>query len=54
LDKIRERIFEFKAKEARVAAMKKVEKVSDEIAHQHGEEDFEGTLPLHCASDDTV
>ncbi|GAA5907536.1 uncharacterized protein JCM6883_001237 [Sporobolomyces salmoneus] len=41
LDKIRERIFEFKAKEARVAALKRVEKVSDEIAHQHGEEDFE-------------
>lgn len=42
LDKIRERIFEFKAKEARVAAMKRVDKVSDEIAHEHGEEDFEG------------
>jgi len=55
LDKIRERIFEFKAKEARVAAMKRAEKVSDEIAHQHGEEDFEGKFsfcsryfsPLH-------
>ncbi|GAA6019139.1 hypothetical protein JCM11491_002861 [Sporobolomyces phaffii] len=41
LDKIKERIFEFKAKEARVAAMKRVEKVADEIAHEHGEEDFE-------------
>lgn len=50
LDKIRERIFEFKAKEARVAAMKKIEKVSDEIAHQHGEEDFEGTFPFSTPS----
>ncbi|GAA5960833.1 hypothetical protein JCM3765_000832 [Sporobolomyces pararoseus] len=41
LDKIRERIFEFKAKEARVAAVKRVEKVSDKIAQQHGENDFE-------------
>ncbi|GAA5985721.1 hypothetical protein JCM5350_007469 [Sporobolomyces pararoseus] len=41
LDKIRERIFEFKAKEARVAAVKRMEKVSDEIAQQHGEDDFE-------------
>ncbi|GAA5933436.1 uncharacterized protein JCM15063_001313 [Sporobolomyces koalae] len=40
LDKIRERIFEFKAKEARVAATKRVEKVSDDLAQQHGEADF--------------
>lgn len=44
LDKIRERIFEFKAKEAKVAALKRVEKVSDQIASEHGEEDFEGRL----------
>ncbi|GAA5834583.1 hypothetical protein JCM3766R1_003604 [Sporobolomyces carnicolor] len=41
LDKIRERIFEFKAKEAKVAALKRVEKVSDQIASEHGEENFE-------------
>ncbi|GAA6064561.1 hypothetical protein JCM10212_006207 [Sporobolomyces blumeae] len=41
LDKIRERIFEFKAKEARVEALKRVEKASEEIAKEHGEGDFE-------------
>ncbi|CEQ41528.1 SPOSA6832_03265 [Sporobolomyces salmonicolor] len=41
LDKIRERIFEYKAKKARAEALERVEKVSEDIAKDHGEDDFE-------------
>ncbi|GAA5913983.1 hypothetical protein JCM5296_006720 [Sporobolomyces johnsonii] len=41
LDKIRERIFEYRAKKAKVEALERVEKVSEEIAKDHGEDDFE-------------
>ncbi|BGP01000.1 hypothetical protein NBRC10513v2_004993 [Rhodotorula toruloides] len=40
LDKIRERIFEYKAKKAKLEAVERVEKVSEEIAKEHGEDDF--------------
>ncbi|BGP25809.1 transcription factor hoxa13 [Rhodotorula toruloides] len=40
LDKIRERIFEYKAKKAKLEAVQRVEKVSEEIAEERGEKDL--------------
>ncbi|GJN90237.1 hypothetical protein Rhopal_003236-T1 [Rhodotorula paludigena] len=41
LDKIRERIFDYKAKKAKLEAIERVEKASEAIAHEHGEDDIE-------------
>ncbi|GAA5822004.1 hypothetical protein JCM3770_001629 [Rhodotorula araucariae] len=41
LDKINERIFEYKAKRAKLDAIERVEKAGEKIAKEHGEDDIE-------------
>lgn len=44
LDKIQERVFEYKAKRAKQEAIERVDKVGDDIAKAHGDDDIEGAF----------